>query len=293
MTRFVPGVSSKAIQSRAENKVLIEENQQRGNSFFIEYISSVTNFIRLDFGYSHDYHQPVTKIIKQYFPFTLFFALTIFFFQIIFTIGFALLSFTLRSNKLDTFFSNLFLSLYSVPTFIIGISLISIFSLFLGILPTSGTGSYESYDQDFLIYIFEKVKYLILPVATLTITGVSYYYKFLREMMDEVSRKQFILALRAAGKDERSILLKNILPNSLSPFISNAGIELGLLLSGSLIVEFLFGLPGMGRITVVAILNRDYPLVVGCTVVASFVVLFANMTADIVRNRLNIRLEMK
>lgn len=111
--------------------------------------------------------------------------------------------------------------------------------------------------------------------------------------MDEVSHKQFILALRAAGKDERSILLKNILPNSLSPFISNAGIELGLLLSGSLIVEFLFGLPGMGRITVVAILNRDYPLVVGCTVVASFVVLFANMTADIVRNRLNIRLEMK
>src|SRR5690606_1760247 len=99
-----------------------------------------------------------------------------------------------------------------------------------------------------------------------------------------------VVNLRAMGVAEKTILRKHVLPNSLSPFLSIAGIELGILFGGALITEVIFGLPGMGRLTVNAILERDYPLVIGCTFSAASLMIISNLVADLAKIKIDKRL---
>ena len=105
-----------------------------------------------------------------------------------------------------------------------------------------------------------------------------------------MSQKSFILFLRTLGVNDNDILKKHIVPNAFGPLISVAGVQLGLLLSGALITEVIFGLPGMGRLTVNAILMRDYPLVIGCTFISGVLIIFSNLLADLVKAKIDKRL---
>jgi ABC-type dipeptide/oligopeptide/nickel transport system permease component len=108
--------------------------------------------------------------------------------------------------------------------------------------------------------------------------------------MDELKNQTFVLNLRASGIDEKIILKNHILPNAIRPLISVAGIELGILLGGTLITEVIFSLPGMGRLIVDSIFSRDYPLVIGCVFTAGAVMILANFLADIVKLKIDKRL---
>ena len=99
-----------------------------------------------------------------------------------------------------------------------------------------------------------------------------------------------MLNLRANGFDEKTITLRHIIPNAAGPLIAVAGVELGMLLGGALITEVIFSLPGMGRLAVNAILQRDYPLIIGCTLTAGILVIMSNLTADIIRAKIDKRL---
>ncbi|MBK7380227.1 MAG: ABC transporter permease [Ignavibacteriales bacterium] len=94
----------------------------------------------------------------------------------------------------------------------------------------------------------------------------------------------------ANGVGEKTIILKHIIPNSISPLISAAGVELGILLGGTLITEVIFSLPGMGRLTVNAILQRDYPLVIGCVFISGVLIILSNFLADLIKGKLDKRM---
>ena len=132
--------------------------------------------------------------------------------------------------------------------------------------------------------------HLILPLATLSLPGIIVFYGYLRNNIDEVYKRSFVLYLRSCGANEKIIFRKHVLPNSVEPLISVLGTELSILLSGTLITENIFGLPGMGRLIVDAILTRDYPLVVGCVFVSAILVIIANTVADVVKVNINKRL---
>jgi peptide/nickel transport system permease protein len=108
--------------------------------------------------------------------------------------------------------------------------------------------------------------------------------------MDEVLQQTFIINLRASGVSEKVILRKHVMPNALRPLISVAGVELGLLMSGALITEVIFSLPGMGRLAIESVLSRDYPLVIACVFTAGAVIILANFLADIVKLKVDKRL---
>jgi peptide/nickel transport system permease protein len=95
--------------------------------------------------------------------------------------------------------------------------------------------------------------------------------------------------LKANGVENRTILLKHILPNSINPLLAIAGIDLAYLLNGSLITEYIFGLPGMGRLTLMSILERDYPMIIGCCLLAGVIMIVANIISDIFRSLLDKR----
>jgi peptide/nickel transport system permease protein len=119
---------------------------------------------------------------------------------------------------------------------------------------------------------------------------VAVYYKYLRENLEDVYNNTFVLNLRAHGFTEKEITRKHVVPNAINPLISVAGVELGILFGGALVTEVIFGLPGMGRLTVNAILSRDYPLVIGCTFISGVLVILSNLAADLIKFRIDKRL---
>jgi peptide/nickel transport system permease protein len=131
---------------------------------------------------------------------------------------------------------------------------------------------------------------MVLPLVTLSLGGIIVFYKYLRDNLVEVYNKSFVENLRMHGFSEKEITKKHVIPNAISPLISVAGVELGLLFGGALITEVIFSLPGMGRLTVNAILSRDYPLVIGCTFIAGILVIITNLVADLIKAKLDKRL---
>ena len=144
--------------------------------------------------------------------------------------------------------------------------------------------------MNFAAQLFDYIIHLVLPVITLCIGGIAVYYRYLRDNLEEIYNKPFVLNLRASGVSEKEITLRHVIPNAVNPLITVTGIDLGLLLSGALITEVIFGLPGMGRLTVTAILTRDYPLVLGCSFIAGVFIIISNLAADIVKAKIDKRL---
>ena len=255
-----------------------------------QYAAFLYNSIRGDFGVSYNYREPVFKVIINYLPFTLAFALIVVIIQLILSFWLSFISISNLNGGKDRFISKFTLLLYSIPTFVAGVFLIYIFSEKFNLFPSSGLKSIEHSDMSLAGQISDYVLHLILPVITLCLGGIAVYYRYLRDNLEEIYNKPFILNLRAAGVKEKEITLKHVIPNAVNPLITVAGIDLGLLLSGALITEVIFGLPGMGRLTVTAILTRDYPLVLGCTFTAGVFIIIANLAADIIKAKIDKRL---
>lgn len=230
------------------------------------------------------------SVIKEYLVFTIIFSSICFAVQICSSYLLAIKAFKRKGGILDNSLSHISLIIYSIPAFVIAIILIYIFSVNLNLLPSSGIKSINFHEFTFPEKLFDYFTHLILPVVTLSLGGMVIFYKYLRENFDAISKKSYILFLRTIGLNENEILKKHIIPNAAGPFVSVAGVELGILLSGALITEVIYGLPGMGRLTVNAILLRDYPLVVGCTFISGVLIVFTNFLADLIKVKIDKRL---
>ncbi|MFO7447059.1 MAG: ABC transporter permease [Ignavibacteriaceae bacterium] len=255
-----------------------------------QYGSFISNLLKGDFGISYNYKTPVIEVIQDHVPFTLMFTLSGFIVQASIGILLALIAIRRINSRTDKIISQLSLFMYSVPTFVVGVFLIYIFSVILNIFPSSGLMSYDHYSFSFAGKAADYIKHLTLPVLTLAFGGIAVYYKYLRDNIEEVYNKTFVMNLRANGFSENEIMLKHIIPNALNPLITIAGIELGILFNGALITEVIFGLPGMGRLIINSILSRDYPMVTGCTFIAGGFVILSNFLADLLKAKLDKRL---
>ena len=255
-----------------------------------QYLSFVSNVFRGDMGVSYNYRLPVFEVVWEYFSFTLVFASISFIFQMSLSIWLALWVIKKRNKWLDNFVTNTYLFVYSIPAFVLGVTLIYIFSVHLDLFPISGLKSLDHDGLSFFSQILDQLYHLILPLITLSAGGVALFYKYIKESMDEIKNQTFILNLRASGLDEDIILRKHILPNAIRPLISVAGVELGIILGGTLITEVIFSLPGMGRLAIDSILSRDYPLVIGCVFTAGAVMILASFLADLVKLKIDKRM---
>ena len=255
----------------------------------LQYFSFVVNLFSGDFGISYNYRQPVFTVLKDYFLFTLIFSAISFLIQLL--LGYLLAKFTFSNEGklVDRLFSKISIILFSVPTFVIGLVLVYFFSVKLDILPTSGIKSIFHDDLGSMEKLKDYFVHLILPMITLSLAGVAVFYKYLRDNFDSIKNNPFIINLRANGISESEIFKKHLLPNAVQPLISIAGIEFGILLGGALLTEVIFSLPGMGRLTVSAILNRDFPLVISCSFIAGLMMIISNLAADLIKIKMDKR----
>ncbi len=233
-----------------------------------------------DLGMSFSYNEPVTKVIGRFFPNTVILASAALFLEVLLGTALAMPAFFRHGGALDRFVGRSLVLIYTLPSFWIGMLLLMIFSYQLGWLPSSqmyssGTMAGEGTLGDLL-------SHLVLPAMTAAIPAAAGFGRYLRSSIGTVLGQEYVTAARSMGLTERKIFRSYVLPNALSPMVALIGIEIGLLLTGVLVTETLFAWPGMGRVTVLAIASRDYPLILGCTLLAGVVVILGNLVADVI-----------
>lgn len=263
------------------------------DSIILQYWAFLKNMLSGNFGVSYEYHQPVFTVIGEFLPFTFTFAIISFCIQFFAGTGLAYYTVRRQNRFLEKIADFTALTVYSVPAFLIGIFLIYVFSLLLNIFPSADfyTAGFE--EKNLFGKISEIISHSVLPVLTLSIPGIVIFYKYSKENLKSVLDKSFVKYLYSNGVNEREIYRRHIFPNIMPQLISLSGVELSMLLGGALVTEVLFNLPGMGRMTVTAILQRDYPLIVASTFLSGVFVIICSFAGEILRGIIDRRLVME
>jgi peptide/nickel transport system permease protein len=232
----------------------------------------VTSAIQGDFGDSLRYKSPAMHEVLSRMPATLELSIAGYLFALLVAIPAGIISAVRRGGIAD--FISRFISLIGVsfPSFWLGLILILIFSVRLRWLPVSGRGEGT----------VESIKALILPAITLGTAYAATVMRLLRSSLLDVLNQDFVRTARAKGLREQNVLVRHALRNALIPVVTVAGLQIGFLLSGSVIVEVVFSWPGVGRLVVDSIGARDYPIVQAAVILLATTLILINLAVDIV-----------
>jgi peptide/nickel transport system permease protein len=238
-----------------------------------------------DFGYSFSQRRPVLELIVQKLPATVQLAAAGLLAQLAIGLPLGIVAALRRRRPLDHVvlaFSSL---AAAMPTFwlgyllLLGLALVPAAHLGFRLFPLGGYGAGD-------------IGHLFLPALTLGIVGSAHYIRLIRTgLLDELSQ-QYLTVARAKGLTERRAVLRHAVPNALNPVITQVGLDAGLLLSGVVIVERVFAWPGIGKLAVDAVLHGDVPVIMATVLLGTFVVVLANLMADVAQSVLDPRLRM-
>ena len=223
-----------------------------------------------DLGRSLRLHDSVWHLILQRYPYTLALTLAAMLFGIAVAIPAGVVAAQHRGRRLDRVLSFGSLIGLSLPNFALGPVLILIISIQLGWLPVSGTGVGP---VDFL-------RHLLLPAVTLGLGVAAILTRMVRSAMLEELGQEYIRTARAKGLPESTVVYRHALRNALTPILTVLGLQFGSLLAGAIVTETIFGWPGLGRLTLSAVSNRDYPLVQGCILSIGITYVMVNFATD-------------
>jgi peptide/nickel transport system permease protein len=240
----------------------------------VQYFDWIGGILKGDLGRSITYRDKVGTLMAQRFPITIHIGLTAFILGNIIGILLGLIAALRRGTWVDatvTVFSYIGIT---IPVFWLGLLLMYVFGLKLGWLPISG---YVPLTQDF----WESTKSIIMPALCEMITGTAIIMRQTRSSMLEVSRQDYIRTAWSKGLRERYIVFKHMLKNSLIPVITLLGIGIGIIFGGSVLVETVFAIPGIGRLLVQSVFQQDYVVVQSGVLVISSIVVLSNLLVDI------------
>lgn len=280
LVRLVPGDPAVAIAGEEAPPEYIEGLRERlglNKPLPEQLIIYLKNIFQGDFGYSFRYRRPVLDIfIERSFPTLILIIPAILLSTVLGTI-LGTFSAKVYPSKTDSLLSIIFLLLFSMPVFWLGLLLMLLFALRLGWFPTSGF----ILGGKGIVYVFGLIYHITLPLLTLTLFYLPQYQRIARASVIEIINEDFITTARAIGLDEYKVFFKHALRNALLPILTMTGLMLGLALSGSVIVETLFGWPGIGRILVESVWTRDYPLLQGIFILTALGVTVTSLVIDI------------
>ncbi len=293
LIRISPGdPTQKYISPKLSSQLAEEVRKSYGldEPITIQYLNFIKNIFTGDFGISYEYRIPVLKVILEFLPVTLMLAFLSITMQLLLGYFTALFSVRRKNSLIDRLIRKSSVILYVTPGFVLGLILVFIFAVQFEIFPSSGFKSFYYDELTFIGRIKDIAAHLILPLLTLSIPGAALFYNYFRDGIEDVMNKDFVLYLKANGFSDKIIFRKHILPNSLKPILSVAGIELGFLLSGTLVTEVIFSLPGMGRLMMSSILSRDFPLVIACAFISALFIIISNFVFDLIKVKIDRRI---
>ena len=292
--RLMPGDPTAFIvsaQMTPEARQQIIESFGLNDPLHVQYIQFLQNALTLNFGQSFHTNEPVREVIWTFLPNTLVLMLTAF--VIAYILGITLGVFTgwYRGSRFEKATVVTALTARSVPTFYVGLIVLWIFGASLGVIPMSGMGSAGVQHESFTARVFtlDFLHHLIAPASVLAFYFMGYPLLIMRSSMMEVLSQDFIDVCRAKGLSERAIMFKHAARNALLPIITAAAIALGYAVGGSVLIETVFGWPGIGREMVNAVLRRDFPVAQGTFMVLAATIIILNFVADLLYGYLDPR----
>ncbi|NIA67871.1 ABC transporter permease [Pelagibius litoralis] len=257
----------------------------------VQLVLYLKNIASFDLGYSFRHEMPVLDLVLDRFFATVLLMVS----TILLAVGFGVLLGLLAATGLntwrDTAISIFALITYATPLFWVGLMLIVVFSLTLGWFPTSGMENiaafHEGWDR-----VVDIAHHLVLPTITLSLFYLALYTRLMRASMLEQAGQDYVTTARAKGLTERRIMFVHVLRNALLPVVTMAGVQVGALIGGSVIVESVFAWPGLGMLAFEALFARDLNLLLGIFLLSALLVVAVNLVVDIIYSTLDPRIEV-
>lgn len=246
----------------------------------VQYVRWLGNAVQGDLGFSLSGRRPVTDEIGERLPNTALLGFTSLALTVILAIQVGILSAIYRYTVFDYVITVVSFIGLSVPGFVVALFLIQVFAVELGWLPSTGMHdvreNYEGWRA-----VRDVAEHLVLPTIALSAASIARWARYQRSSLLDVLNQDYIRTARAKGARERRVLRVHALRNALLPMITIGGLSIPQLVSGAFIIEFVFGWPGMGRLAVNAALRRDYPVIMGVTMISAIFIVLGNFLADL------------
>lgn len=250
-----------------------------------QYISWLYSMLHFNFGVSFASGKSVTKEILDRIGITLSINLTSMVIVFILAIYLGIKAAINQNSFFDRVLKQLSLISFSMPSFYLALILIIIFSVNLKLFPISGLHSLEP--KSGIFYYLDIAWHLVLPLVVIIFVSFGSFVMYVRSLTLEILKSDYIFFAKARGADQKTIIKKFILPNLSPPLVTIVGLSLPGLIGGSVILESLFSINGMGLLFYQAALSRDYPVIMGILIITAFLTLFGNVLADLILLKLN------
>ena len=270
LTYLMPADPVRMIAGRSATQATVESIRKElglDKPLPVQYIKYLSRLVQGDLGRSYKQKTQVSELILSRLPATLLLMMGTIFFELLIGLPAGIYSATKRGRSADTWIMAMSFAGVSIPQFVLGLLLLYLFANIIPIFPLGGYGS---------------LKHLFLPALTLGISGGGWYSRMMRSSMVDVLRQDFIRTARSKGLTERAVVLVHALRNAILPVIAMIGLDIGIFMAGAVVVESVYGWPGIGQMAWQAIQMVDIPVIMGVTLVAAVGIVLGNMLADLV-----------
>jgi len=281
LTFLVPADPVRLIAGRTATPATVESIRHElglDRPLPLQYLHYLGNLARGDLGRSYLQRSQVTELIASRLPATLLLMAGAIACELLLGLPAGIFAATRRGRPSDRGVMVLSFAGVSAPPFIVGLVLLYVFAYRLGWLPLSGYGG---------------ISHLVLPALTLGIAGGGWYSRMMRSSMIEVLRLDYVRTARAKGLSEASVVLHHALRNAILPVIAMIGLDVGSFMGGAVVVESVFGWPGIGQLAWQAIQQLDLPIIMGVTLVAAIAIVLGNLLADLVTPLIDPRIRLR
>jgi peptide/nickel transport system permease protein len=251
-----------------------------------QYFDWMINMLQLNFGISFVSGSDVSSEILKRLPITLSINIISLIFVFVLSLYLGIKAALNYDKKPDLFIRQVSLLSFSMPSFYLALLLIIIFSVNLKLFPISGLHSVDVQGDGFGYYL-DMAWHLTLPILIMIFGGLGSMIIYIRSLTLEILKSDYFYFARSRGLNQKQLLRYYVLPNLLPPIVTLLGLSLPGLIGGSVILESIFGIPGMGQFFYISALSRDYPTIMGILIISAFLTLLGNVIADLILLKLN------
>ena len=264
-----------------ELKAALQEKLDPKLPFYIKFINWIGEALHGNFGWSAKHYKPVIQVIGENIGCTFALSLIALILAMLIGIPCGIISATKQYSITDNFLTVFSLLGLALPTFFAGLLLLKVFAIDLKWLPSFGLSNPSNANADFLTKLGDYAYHLVLPSIVLGLTETASFMRYTRSSMLEVIRSDYIRTARAKGLSEKVVIYKHAFRNAMIPIITLLGFRIPGLISGALMTETVFSLPGVGKLAYDATTTRNYPLLLGINAMLTITTLLGTLLADI------------
>ncbi len=297
LVRLAPGnpadvLAGEAGSATPEYMAMLRARFGLDQPMYLQLYEYMKNLLTFDLGFSWRHNMAVSELVLDRLGPTLLLMVTTLFLAVGVGILLGLLAATRVGSWRDTMISILAIVSYATPLFWVGLMLILVFALQLDWLPATGMENvimfYEGWDR-----VVDIARHLILPATTLSLFYLALYTRLMRASVLEQHGADYVVTARAKGVSEGRIIYGHVLRNAVLPVVTMAGFQIGAMLGGSVVVEAVFGWPGLGQLAFQTLFARDYNLLLGIFFLSSVLVVLINLVVDLFYTFLDPRIELR